>query len=364
MIIVMRAGATRADIDRVVAKVERHGLRTHLSEGEDRTVIGVIGHDPFALAEAFTHDQSVVDVVRITKPYKLSGREWRRQDTVVDLGNGLQIGGGAVVIMAGPCSVEGADMLLETAHAVRRSGGHILRGGAFKPRTSPYAFQGLGHDGLELLARARAETGMPVVTEVMTPSQVEAVSEHADIVQIGTRNMQNFDLLREVGRQPKPVLLKRGLSSTLEEWLLSAEYVLSQGNYQVMLCERGIRTFETATRNTLDISAVPVLRELTHLPIIVDPSHGTGRWSLVAATARAAIAAGADGVMIEVHPRPDEALSDGPQSLTPQNFAALVPSLRAVAEAVGRRLAPPRPDPPGTEAVAAGHPGPAGANPG
>ena len=339
MIIVMKTGATRADIDRVVARVERHGLKTHLSEGEDRTVIGVIGHDPFAIRDAFTHDEAVEDVVRITKPYKLSGREWRNHDSVVRLPGGVSIGGGSVVVMAGPCSVEGEAMLMETAEAVRAAGGHILRGGAFKPRTSPYAFQGLGRAGLELLARARAETGLPVVTEVMTPSEVGAVSEVADIVQIGTRNMQNFDLLREVGRQSRPVLLKRGLSSTIEEWLLSAEYVLSQGNYQVILCERGIRTFETSTRNTLDIGAVPLLKELSHLPVVVDPSHATGRWSLVAACARAAVAAGADGVMVEVHPRPDEALSDGPQSLTPQNFAALMGSLRAVAEAVGRTLA-------------------------
>jgi 3-deoxy-7-phosphoheptulonate synthase len=343
VIIVMKHGASRADIERVVAKVERHGLKTHLSEGEDRTVIGVIGQDPFSLADAFTHDDGVQDVVRITKPYKLSGREWRSSDTIVPLGDGLQVGGGAVVVMAGPCSVESEAMLLETAQLVADAGAHILRGGAFKPRTSPYAFQGLGKPGLEMLARARALTGMPVVTEVMTPSEVQAVSDAADIVQIGARNMQNFDLLREVGRQPKPVLIKRGMSSTVEEWLLSAEYVLSQGNYHVMLCERGIRTFETATRNTLDIAAVPLLKELTHLPVIVDPSHATGRWSLVAAAARAAVAAGADGVMIEVHPRPDEALSDGPQSLTPQNFAALIPSLRAVAAAVGRTVAVPRP---------------------
>ncbi|HEV3124943.1 MAG TPA: 3-deoxy-7-phosphoheptulonate synthase [Candidatus Dormibacteraeota bacterium] len=343
MIIVMKHGATRVDIERVVARVERHGLKTHLSEGEDRTVIGVIGHDPFSLAEAFTHDDAVQDVVRITKPYKLSGREWRKHDTLVPLPNGVVVGGDAVVIMAGPCSVENEAMLLETARVVADAGAHVLRGGAFKPRTSPYAFQGLGKAGLEMLARARAQTGLPVVTEVMTPSEVEAVSEAADIVQIGARNMQNFDLLREVGRQPKPVLLKRGLSSTVEELLLSAEYVLSQGNYHVMLCERGIRTFETATRNTLDIAAVPLLKELTHLPVIVDPSHATGRWSLVSATARAAVAAGADGVMVEVHPRPDEALSDGPQSLTPQNFAALVPMLRAVAEAVGRSVAAARP---------------------
>jgi 3-deoxy-7-phosphoheptulonate synthase len=341
MIIVMKAGASEADIDRVVGKVEARGLKTHLSTGADRTVIGVIGHDPFSLRDAFTHDESVEDVVRITKPFKLSGREWRNTDTVITLHGGVQIGGGQVVVMAGPCSVENEEMLLETAHIVRAAGGHVLRGGAFKPRTSPYSFQGLGRTGLAHLAKARAETGMPVVTEVMTPSEVEYVSEAADIVQIGARNMQNYDLLREVGRQARPVLLKRGLSSTIEEWLLSAEYVLSQGNYNVILCERGIRTFETATRNTLDIAAVPLLKELSHLPVIVDPSHGTGKWSLVHATARAAVAAGADGIMVEVHPRPDEALSDGPQSLTPQNFAAMMPELRAIAAAVGRTVAEP-----------------------
>ena len=339
MIIVMKTGASRGDIDRVVAKVEARGLKTHLSEGEDRTVIGVIGHDPFSIKDAFTHDESVQDVLRVTRPYKLSSREWRRSDTVIKLEGGVSVGGAAVVVMAGPCSVEGEAMLLETAQAVRNAGGHILRGGAFKPRTSPYSFQGLGREGLRYLAAARELTGLPVITEVMTPSEVEAVSEVADIVQIGTRSMQNFDLLRECGRQPKPVLLKRGLSSTIEEWLLSAEYVLSQGNYQVMLCERGIRTFETATRNTLDIGAIPLLKELSHLPVVVDPSHATGKWSLVAASARAAVAAGADAVMIEVHPRPDEALSDGPQSLTPDNFAVVMGELRRVAEAVGRRVA-------------------------
>ena len=340
MIIVMKSGATPADIDRVVSKVESRGLKTHLSTGEDRTVIGVIGHDPFSLRDAFTHDDAVEEVVRITKPFKLSGREWRSTDTVVELPGGVRIGGGEVTVMAGPCSVEDEAMLLETAHAVHDAGAHVLRGGAFKPRTSPYSFQGLGRAGLAHLARARAETGMPVVTEVMTPSEVDHVCEATDIVQIGARNMQNYDLLREVGRQPKPVLLKRGLSSTIEEWLLSAEYVLSQGNYNVILCERGIRTFETITRNTLDIVAVPVLKELSHLPVIVDPSHGTGKWSLVMAAARAAVAAGADGIMVEVHPRPDEALSDGPQSLTPQNFASLMPELRRVAEAIGRSVAP------------------------
>jgi 3-deoxy-7-phosphoheptulonate synthase len=348
VIIVMKTGATNDDIERVVERVQSRGLSTHLSTGEDRTVIGVIGHDPYAIRDAFTHDPAVEQVIRVTKPYKLSGREFRRADTLVPIPRGPTIGGSQVVVMAGPCSVESREMLLETATAVRDAGGHILRGGAFKPRTSPYAFQGLGREGLTYLAEARRQTGLPVVTEVMTPSEVDAVAEAADILQIGARNMQNFDLLREVGRQSKPVLIKRGHSNTVEEWLLSAEYVLSQGNYGVILCERGIRTFETATRNTLDLTAVPLLEELTHLPVIVDPSHGTGRWALVAAMARAAVAAGADGVMVEVHPRPDEALSDGPQSLTPSNLETLMPTLRLVAEAVGRRLA----DPAG--AVAAG----------
>ncbi|HET9051309.1 MAG TPA: 3-deoxy-7-phosphoheptulonate synthase [Candidatus Dormibacteraeota bacterium] len=355
MIIVMRAGAARSDIERVVDRVRRAGLATHLSEGEDRTVIGVIGHDPYTIKDAFTHDPAVENVIRITKPYKLSGREFRRADSVVSLPNGTRIGGGAVAVIAGPCSVEDEDMLVETAIAVRDAGAHVLRGGAFKPRTSPYAFQGLGRDGLRHLATAREATGMPVITEVMTPSEVDAVAEVADIVQVGARNMQNFDLLRAVGSQPRPVLVKRGLSSTIEEWLLSAEYVLSQGNYNVLLCERGIRTFEPSMRNTLDIAAVPLLRELSHLPVVVDPSHATGRWSLVAACARAAVAAGADAVMVEVHPRPDDALSDGPQSLTPANFAALVPQLAAVAAAIDRRMAPPIAAPAGEAgAVAAG----------
>jgi 3-deoxy-7-phosphoheptulonate synthase len=338
VIIVMKHGATRVDIERVVARVERHGLKTHLSEGEDRTVIGVIGHDPFSLAEAFTHDDAVQDVVRITKPYKLSGREWRKHDTLVPLPNGVVVGGDAVVIMAGPCSVENEAMLLETARVVADAGAHVLRGGAFKPRTSPYAFQGLGKAGLEMLARARAQTGLPVVTEVMTPSEVEAVSEAADIVQIGARNMQNFDLLREVGRQPKPVLLKRGLSSTVEEWLLSAEYVLSQGNYHVMLCERGIRTFETATRNTFDLSAIPVVKKMCHLPVVADPSHGAGRRDMVVPMARAAVAAGADALIIEVHCDPDHALSDGAQSLFPAQFDRLMAELRIIAPAIGRTI--------------------------
>ena len=341
MIIVMKTSATRADIDRVVSRVEARGFKTHLSEGEDRTVVGVIGHDPTPLVDAFTHDQGVENVIRISKPYKLSGREWRSSDRLIPLPNGGVVGSAELVVMAGPCSVESETMLVDVAAEVKEAGARVLRGGAFKPRTSPYSFQGLGLEGLGYLARARERTGLNVITEVTSANTVEAVSEVADILQIGARNMQNFDLLLEVGRQPKPVLLKRGLSSTIEEWLLSAEYVMSQGNYQVMLCERGIRTFERATRNTLDISAVPLLKELSHLPVIVDPSHATGKWSLVPATARAAVAAGADGLLIEVHPRPDEALSDGAQSLTPDNFASLMRDVSRVAEAVGRTVAAP-----------------------
>ncbi|HZB98230.1 MAG TPA: 3-deoxy-7-phosphoheptulonate synthase, partial [Candidatus Sulfotelmatobacter sp.] len=262
-------------------------------------------------------------------------------DRLIPLPNGGVVGSAELVVMAGPCSVESETMLVDVAAEVKEAGARVLRGGAFKPRTSPYSFQGLGLEGLGYLARARERTGLNVITEVTSANTVEAVSEVADILQIGARNMQNFDLLLEVGRQPKPVLLKRGLSSTIEEWLLSAEYVMSQGNYQVMLCERGIRTFERATRNTLDISAVPLLKELSHLPVIVDPSHATGKWSLVPATARAAVAAGADGLLIEVHPRPDEALSDGAQSLTPDNFASLMRDVSRVAEAVGRTVAAP-----------------------
>jgi len=338
MIIVMKTSADPADIERVVARVETAGFRAEVSAGEDRTVIGVIGHNAISLRDSFTHDEAVADVIPISKPYKLSGREIRQSPRQIPLPNGLVIGGPAVVVMAGPCSVEDEAMLVECAQGVKAGGAQILRGGAFKPRTSPYSFQGLGREGLAHLVRAREVTGLPVITEVTTPGDVEAVAEAADVVQIGARNSQNFELLREVGRCSKPVLLKRGFSGTLEELLLSAEYILREGNDNVMLCERGIRTFETATRNTLDISAVPVLKEQSTLPVIVDPSHATGKWSLVGACARAAIAAGADGLLIEVHPRPDEALSDGAQSLTPESFAALVVQLRSVAAAVGRSL--------------------------
>ncbi|HYM50586.1 MAG TPA: 3-deoxy-7-phosphoheptulonate synthase [Candidatus Limnocylindrales bacterium] len=337
MIIVMRHDATPAQVTAIVERVEAHGFKTHMSSGEERTVIGVIGPNAVALRDLFTEAPGVADVVPISKPFKLSNREFRPSDTQVRVG-GHEVGGDALWIVAGPCSVEAEDVFVETARQVKAAGAHALRGGAFKPRTSPYTFQGLRHDGLRILAQARKETGLPVVAEVLAPADIDAVAEVADVLQIGARNMQNFTLLSEVGRTRKPILLKRGMSATIEEWLLSAEYILSQGNYDVILCERGIRTFETYTRNTLDLNAVPLIRELSHLPIIVDPSHGTGRRSLVTAMAMAGVAAGAHGLMIEVHPHPEEALSDGAQSLTPDDFRALVQAIRSIATALHKSL--------------------------
>jgi 3-deoxy-7-phosphoheptulonate synthase len=337
VIIVMRHDATPGQVAAVVEQVESHGFRTHMSSGEERTVIGVIGGNPYGLRDLFVEAPGVADVIPITKPFKLSNREFRPNDTHVRVG-GHDIGGDALWIVAGPCSVEGEEFFLETARQVKAAGAHALRGGAFKPRTSPYTFQGMRHDGLRILSQARRETGLPVVAEVLAPADIEAVGEVADVFQIGARNMQNFTLLSEVGRTRKPVLLKRGMSATIEEWLLSAEYILSQGNYEVILCERGIRTFETYTRNTLDLNAVPLVRELSHLPVIVDPSHGTGRRSLVMPMAMAGVAAGAHGLMIEVHPHPEAALSDGAQSLTPADFTALMRAVRSIAQALGKSL--------------------------
>jgi 3-deoxy-7-phosphoheptulonate synthase len=337
VIIVMRHDATPAQVEAVVRQIEEHGMRSHLSTGQERTVIGVIGTNPFGLRDLFAEAPGVAEVIPITKPFKLSTREFRPRDTHVRVGD-VDVGSNQVWIVAGPCSIENVEMFRESARGVKAAGAHALRGGAFKPRTSPYTFQGLRHDGLSILKEIRAETGLPIVSEVLSPADLPAVAEVADVLQIGARNMQNFTLLSEVGQLRRPVLLKRGMSSTIEEWLLSAEYVLSQGNYEVILCERGIRTFEPYTRNTLDLNAVPSIRELSHLPVIVDPSHGTGRRSLVAAMALAAVAAGAHGVMVEVHPHPEVALSDGAQSLTLDGFRALVQQLRPVAEAVGREL--------------------------
>ena len=337
MIVVMKQGATRSQIVNVTAQIEQLGCRVHISEGEEHTVIGVIGNGRPLDGELIERMDGVERTAPILRPFKLASRDFHPQDTLVSV-NGVTIGGGQLVVMAGPCSVESRDQLLETAQAVKEAGAHVLRGGVFKPRTSPYSFQGLREKGLRLLAEVCEETGLPVVTEVMDPQQVPLVTTYADILQIGARNMQNYTLLHAVGEAQRPVLLKRGMMSTIEELLMAAEYILTHGNDRVMLCERGIRTFEKYTRNTLDISAVPLLKQISHLPVIVDPSHGTGKWELVAPMSRAAVAAGADGLIIEVHPHPKDALSDGAQSLKPARFAALMRSLRPVAEAVGRTL--------------------------
>ena len=340
MLILMHAHATRDEIDAVIAHVRDHGYSPIELPGTDRIAIGVLGSNPRSIQDNVIGLAGVMDAIPVSKPYKQVGLEWHPERSVVDVA-GVRIGGDRFVVGAGPCAVESESQLLRAAHAVRDAGAVLLRGGAYKPRTSPYAFRGLGAAGLELLARARAQTGLPVVTEVLTPSDVGLVAAQADMLQVGTRNAQNFALLEAVGQAGKPVLLKRGLSNTVEEWLLGAEYILSVGNPDVVLCERGIRSFETATRNTLDLSAIPLVRSLSHLPIIVDPSHATGHRHLVAPMALAALAAGADGLLIEVHPDPDEALSDGPQSLTPEQFAALMDDLRRLAPAVRRPLAEP-----------------------
>lgn len=337
MVIVMRHNADAKQISAVVARVEAHGFRVHLSQGEERTIIGVIGDDRPIDDAQFETLEGVDKVVPILRPFKLASRDMHPQDTVVSL-DGVKVGAPAITLIAGPCAVESREQILEAALAVKAAGAAALRGGAFKPRTSPYSFQGLGEKGLALLAEAREATGLPVVTEAMTPEQVPLVSRYADAIQIGARNMQNYALLNAVGQSGRPALLKRGMMATIEEWLMSAEYILAQGNPRVILCERGIRTFEHYTRNTTDINAIPVLKHLTHLPVILDPSHATGKWEYVEAVARAGIAAGADGLLVEVHPHPAEALSDGVQSLTPERFARLVCKVRMVAEAVGRTL--------------------------
>jgi len=337
VIVIMRAHATPEQIRHVQERVTELGYRAHLSTGKERTIIGVIGDERPLNEGVFGALDGVEKVVRVLTPFKLASRDFHPQDTILPI-NGYAIGDRRVIIMAGPCAVESREQLREAAHAVKEAGAHILRAGAFKPRTSPYSFQGMGEAGLELLAEVREETGLAVISEVMAPSQVPMVSECADILQIGTRSMQNYSLLHAVGESGKPVLLKRGMMSTMEELLMSAEYILSHGNNRLMLCERGIRTFEHYTRNTLDISAVPVLKQMTHLPIIVDPSHAAGHWEYVTPLARAAVAAGADGLLIEVHPHPERALSDGQQSLRPHRFAAMVAQVRALAQALGREV--------------------------
>ena len=338
MIIVLKPGTQDADIEDVCRRIEGLGLRAHVSRGEQRTVIGAIGDDRFkARLQALEALECVESMVPILQPFKLASRDVRATDTIVEV-DGVRIGGPYLAVMAGPCSVESQEQLRTIAEGVKAAGAHILRGGAFKPRTSPYAFQGLEEEGLRLLAAARKETGLPVVTEVLEPDKVGVVAEYADILQIGARNTQNFSLLKEVGQCGKPVLLKRGMATTIKEFLLSAEYILAGGNPNVILCERGIRTFETTTRFTLDLNAVPVIKKLSHLPVVVDPSHGTGHWEYVAPMAKAGLACGADGLMIEVHHRPAEALSDGPQSLKPDKFARLMGELRVLAQALGRLL--------------------------
>jgi 3-deoxy-7-phosphoheptulonate synthase len=339
MIIVMQPGATPMQVTDVLTRLAELNLDSQISQGEERTVIGVVGSPIVSgLGSTLEALPGVEKTLRVTKPYKLASREFHPESSIVRVRD-VEIGGDEVVVIAGPCSVESEEQLMQTAFSVRAAGARLLRGGAFKPRTSPYAFRGMGEYGLKLLAAAREATGLGIVTEVMTPGDVELVGQYADLLQIGARNMQNYQLLEEVGRTNIPVLLKRGLSATIEEWLLAAEYVMAQGNRQVILCERGIRTFETATRNTFDLNAVAYAKRLTHLPVMADPSHGTGKWQLVTPLSLAATACGADGLIIEVHPDPDRAMSDGAQSLTLENFERMMEQTNAVAQAVGRYTA-------------------------
>jgi 3-deoxy-7-phosphoheptulonate synthase len=339
MIVVMRSDATEEQIEKAIATIHELGYKSHIIRGLLRTVIGAVGDErgkPHHV-ETLSILEGVENVVPILEPYKLASREFKQQNTVINVGN-VPIGNNKIPVMAGPCSVENEEQILETAKAVKKAGATILRGGAYKPRTSPYAFQGLGKEGLKLLAKAKKITGLPVVTEILDPDDLDDVAEYSDMLQIGARNSQNYALLKRVGRYNKPVLLKRGMSTTINELLMAAEYVLSEGNQNVVLCERGIRTFETATRNTFDLNAIPVLKEKTHLPIIADPSHGTGYWQYVTPMALAAIAAGADGLMVEVHIRPEAAVSDGGQSLKPSKFETLMEKAVTVAKAVGREI--------------------------
>ncbi len=339
-IIVMRPDAAKKDLRYIIKKLESKGFTANISRGTERTVIGVIGDTSKITEEesnSFEALPGVEKIHRIIKPYRLASRDFKPENTTIKIGKQI-IGGKKIHVIAGPCAIEDQQTLLKIAQEVKKAGATFFRGGAFKPRTSPYSFQGLREEGLKLLAMVRRKTGMPTVTELMDPRDIDVVLRDADVIQIGTRNMQNFRLLQEVGSYDKPVILKRGLSATIKELLMAAEYILAQGNSKVILCERGIRTFETATRNTLDLNAIPVLKKLTHLPVIVDPSHGVGKWDLVAPMSKAAIAAGADGLMIEVHTNPEEALSDGEQSLKPEKFKALMKELKVIARAVGREL--------------------------
>ena len=337
MIVIMEKNASIKQIQDILQFVEDSDCTPHVSKGDEKTVIGIVGDERGLVSEKIQTMSGVEKVIPTQKPYKLASREWKKDNTIINV-NGVEIGGNRITIIAGPCGVESETQLLEIAQAVKDAGAHILRGGAFKPRTSPYSFQGLGERGLELLALARERTGLAIITEVVNPSQVELVAQYADILQIGARNSQNFALLQEAGKSNKPVFLKRGMMSNLEEYLMCAEYIMANGNYNVILCERGIRTFETSTRNTMDISAIPMIKSLSHLPVFADPSHATGKRALVPPIAKAAIAAGADGLMIEVHNHPEKALSDGAQAILPEEFVALMKNLKQLCPVVGRSL--------------------------
>lgn len=338
MIIILKSDATEGQISHILEKVEKLGLKAHISRGVERTIIGLIGPEDVLQVTPLEVFPGVERVLPVLAPYRLVSREFKKENSIIPIQGGIQIGRGRLHVIAGPCSVESAQGIRTIAHKVKKAGATILRGGAYKPRTSPYEFQGLGEEGLKYLAEAGRECGLATVSEVLDPRDVGLICRYVDILQIGARNMQNFSLLKEVGKVDKPVLLKRGISATIKEWLMSAEYILSNGNFKVILCERGIRTFETATRNTLDINAVAVVKQLSHLPVIVDPSHATGKWDLVAPAARAGVAAGCDGLIIEVHENPEEAFSDGPQSLKPENFEILMRDLQKIASAMGREI--------------------------
>lgn len=338
MIVILRPDVTEEQLQHLIKKTEALGLKAHVSRGVERTVVGFIGPEDVLRVTPLEVFPGVESVIPVLAPYRLVSREFKKEPSIIKLKDNLAIGGKQIIVMAGPCSVESKDSLMAVAEAVKKAGATVLRGGAFKPRTSPYDFQGLGEEGLKYLQEVGQKTGLATITEVMDPRDVELIGKYADIYQIGARNMQNFTLLKEVGMTKKPVMLKRGLSATIKELLMSAEYILSKGNFNVMLCERGIRTFETATRNTLDINAVAVVKELTHLPMVIDPSHGTGYWNFVGAAAKAGVAAGCDGLMMEVHTNPEQALSDGAQSLKPEKFETLLKELRLVAQAVSREI--------------------------
>ena len=338
MIIVFKPSATENDVNRIIAKVERMGLKTHLSKGEMSTIVGLVGDTTRVDPKQFEVDECVERIMKVSEPYKLANRAFHPEDSIIDV-SGVKVGGNNLTLIAGPCSVESKEQVIEIARSIKKSGAHMLRGGAYKPRTSPYSFQGMGTQGLDILVAAKEETGLPIVSELMGEKYIDEFNDKVDLVQIGARNMQNFDLLKEVGRRiKKPVLLKRGLSNTYEEWIMSAEYIMANGNPNVILCERGIRTFETYTRNTLDLQAIPVIKRLTHLPIIIDPSHAGGKWWLVDPMAKAAVVAGADGLMIEVHNDPECALCDGPQSLKPEKYDDLIQDIKQIIKITDKTL--------------------------